>query len=189
MRSPGRNALYCLVALLASAGLIRLGIGRGQKMGEHWTSSSGDLPPDPAAVKIRTALAADIEAMHALRRRVTENALSDPRRVTEDSYLPYLARGGAWVAETESGLAGFAILDVAGASVWALFVAPEWEGLGVGRALLERLVEAAIGHGLRRLFLSTAPLTRAERFYTAAGWTRIGTTAAGELSFARNLVS
>lgn len=140
-------------------------------------------------MRIRPALAADVGAMHGLRTRVAENALSDPGSVGEASYLPYLDRGAAWVAETERGLAGFAILDVARGSVWALFVAPEAQGTGIGRALHERLIEGAIGQGLRRLVLSTAPLTRAERFYTEAGWTRTGTTRTGESSFERNLVS
>lgn len=139
-------------------------------------------------MRIRAARAADVPAMHALRGRVTENVLSDPRRVTVDSYIPYLAMGSAWVAETGRGLAGFAILDVAGASVWALFVAPEAEGAGIGRALHERLVEAAADHGLARLFLTTAAQTRAERFYTEAGWTRTGMTEEGELAFERAIV-
>ncbi|HEX8513374.1 MAG TPA: GNAT family N-acetyltransferase [Allosphingosinicella sp.] len=136
---------------------------------------------------IRSARTADIEAMHALRLRVLENALSDPQRVTEDSYRPYLAKGAAWVAETESGLAGFAILDVPGGTVWALFVVPEAEGKGVGRALHARLLEGAAEHGLTRLSLTTAPGTRAERFYTEAGWTRAGIAEAGELSFGMDL--
>ncbi len=140
-------------------------------------------------MRIRSACAADIAAMHALRLRVAENALSDPRQVTEQSYLSYLDRGAAWVAETERGLAGFAVLDVAEASVWALFVAPEAEGMGVGQALHARLIEEAIGRGLRRLSLSTAPGTRAERFYSESGWTRAGTTRTGELLFEKILVS
>jgi GNAT superfamily N-acetyltransferase len=138
-------------------------------------------------MRIRAAAEPDIEAMHTLRLRVRENILSDPQRVTELSYLPHLDRDGAWVAETEQGLAGFAILDLAGGSVWALFVAPEAEGKGVGRALHARLLEAAAGHGLGRLVLSTAPGTRAERFYTEAGWSRTGLTKDGEVSFERNL--
>lgn len=140
-------------------------------------------------MKIRPAAESDIEAMHALRGRVTENVLSDPERVTHASYRPYFARDGAWVAETERGLAGFAILDVAAGRIWALFVAPEAEGKGIGRALHDRLIQGAAEHGLRRLFLSTAPHSRAERFYTEAGWTRTGILRTGELSFERNLGS
>jgi len=138
-------------------------------------------------MRIRAARAADIEAMHALRLRVTENRLADAGRVTKASYPPYLAQSGAWVAETEQGIAGFAILDVAGASIWALFVAPEAEGMGIGRALHRRLLGSAIERGLRRLCLSTAPGTRAELFYREAGWTETGMTATGELGFEKDL--
>jgi GNAT superfamily N-acetyltransferase len=138
-------------------------------------------------MRIRPAGAGDIKAMHALRSRVAENALSDPLRVTEESYRPYLGKDGAWVAETEQGLAGFAVLDLANASVWALFVAPEAQGTGVGRALHGRLIQAAAGHGLDRLSLATAPRTRAERFYSEAGWTRTGLTKDGEVSFERTI--
>jgi GNAT superfamily N-acetyltransferase len=138
-------------------------------------------------MRIRAARAADSGAMHELRLRVAENRLSDPERVTEASYAAYLAQGAAWVAETEQGLAGFAILDVAAARVWALFVAPEAEGKGIGRALHARLLESAVEKGLRRLSLTTAPGTRAERFYVEAGWARTGWTGAGELSFEKDL--
>jgi GNAT superfamily N-acetyltransferase len=126
--------------------------------------------------------------MHALRVRVVENALSDPGLVTEASYRAYLDHGGAWIAGTERGLAGFAILDLVRGRVWALFVAPEAEGKGVGRALHGRLLDGAARHGLRRLFLSTAPRTRAERFYSEAGWIRTGLTKDGEVSFERDIV-
>ncbi|MGZ8285864.1 MAG: GNAT family N-acetyltransferase [Allosphingosinicella sp.] len=138
-------------------------------------------------MRIRAARASDIKAMHALRLSVGENRLSDPRQVAEADYLPYFAQGAAWVAETGRGLAGFAILDVAGGSVWALFVAPEAEGIGIGRALHARLIEGAIAHGPRRLSLGTAPGTRAERFYAEAGWVRAGMTASGELTFRKDL--
>ena len=38
MRHPARKALYCLLALLAGAGLIWLGAIREQRIGEHWTA-------------------------------------------------------------------------------------------------------------------------------------------------------
>lgn len=138
-------------------------------------------------MRIRAARAADIGAMHALRLSVRENRLSDAARITEESYLPHVAASSAWIAETGEGPAGFAVLDAGAGSVWALFVAPEAEGRGVGRALLSRLVESAAESGLARLRLTTAPGTRAERFYREAGWSRIGETKDGELEFERVL--
>ena len=140
-------------------------------------------------MRIRPACPADVAAMHALRLGVSENRLSDPQLVTEQSYAAYLGQGAAWVAEDERGLAGFAIVDLAAAIVWALFVAPQAQGEGVGRALHARLLESAMAAGLERLRLTTAPGTRAERFYAEAGWTGTGTTRTGELSFEKKLFS
>lgn len=138
-------------------------------------------------MRIRAALDCDIGAMHAVRLRVTENRLDDPTRVTEASYSPYLGKGGAWVAETGQGLAGFAILDLAESQVWALFVAPEAQGTGIGRALHARLLDGALDRGLSRLSLTTGPGTRAERFYVEAGWVDAGMTATGEVRLERDL--
>lgn len=38
MRNPARKALYCLIALLAGAALIRFGAMREGRTGEHWTA-------------------------------------------------------------------------------------------------------------------------------------------------------
>ena len=90
-------------------------------------------------VAIRPAVAADVPAMHRIRLSVQENRLSNPALVREGSYLPYLEAGNAWVAERNAAIAGFAALDRSAGSIWALFVAPEAEGLGIGRSLLDRL--------------------------------------------------
>lgn len=134
---------------------------------------------------IRPATIADIPAMHELRLRVRENRLSDPGRVTEDAYRPYVAAGGAWVAEVEGRLVGFAIVDLAARSVWALFVAPEAEGRGIGRALHDHMLARAKALDIARLSLSTAPGTRAASFYRRAEWAETGVTAQGELRFER----
>lgn len=38
MRNPARKAVYCLIAVLAGAALVWFGVGREQRIGEHWTS-------------------------------------------------------------------------------------------------------------------------------------------------------
>ena len=129
---------------------------------------------------IRTACAADVPAMHRVRKRVRENRLSSPDRVSEASYLPYVKAGSIWVAETRRGVVGFAALDAGGKSVWALFVEPDAEGAGIGRGLHQRMLIWARDHGLKRLTLSTGKATRAAEFYRRAGWAEVGTTAAGE---------
>ena len=137
--------------------------------------------------RIRAAEAADIPAMHRIRQGVEENRLSDETEIIEASYLPYVIAATAWVAETEHGVAGFAILDESANSVWALFVDPGSEGAGIGRALHRRMLEWAREHGIRRLSLSTTADTRAERFYTAAGWLVTEITVDGEVRFEKTL--
>lgn len=138
---------------------------------------------------IRAAGMEDIAQMHRIRMAVRENRLSDPERITEDSYLPYVRDGSAWVGELDAKIAGFAALDVAGATIWALFIDPAAQGSGIGKALHERMLQAAAALGLERLSLSTAPGTRAELFYAAAGWTSDGLTNSGEIRFVRELLA
>jgi GNAT superfamily N-acetyltransferase len=138
-------------------------------------------------IRIRKAGAADIPAMHHIRQIVQENRLSDATHVTEASYVPYISAATAWVAETEHGIAGFAILDEATNSVWALFVDPVAQSAGVGRALHRRMLDWAREHGIRRLSLSTSAATRAERFYTSAGWLVTEITPDGEVRFEKTL--
>ena len=130
---------------------------------------------------IREARAEDVPALLTLRLSVRENQLSDPGRVTGASFAPYLADGSAWVAENGSLILGFAVLDLKAASVWALFVVPDAERTGIGRALHDHLIAQARLHGLGELCLNTSPGTRAERFYAAAGWRNSGMNSDGDI--------
>lgn len=137
-----------------------------------------------ADVRVRPATPADIEAMHRIRLAVHENRLSDSLSVKPDDYRCRLAPDGiSVVAESDGRLVGFGIADVATARIWALFVAPAWEGCGVGRRLHDALVDALFARGFTQLHLSTEPGTRAERFYRQAGWEPTGDTAGGEVGY------
>lgn len=125
--------------------------------------------------------------MHAIRLAVRENRLSDSAGVDEGSYLPYVAAEAAWVAETEDGIEGFAAVDAGKGEVWALFVGPNSEGIGIGRALEQRLLGWALCQSLERLRLTTAPGSRAERFYRRSGWSEAGRSENGDLLFEREL--
>jgi GNAT superfamily N-acetyltransferase len=124
-------------------------------------------------IRIRAACAGDVPAMHRIRCRVRENRLSDPAKVTEASYRPYVEAGNAWVAEAGTGVVGFAALDLASATVWALFVAPEAEGMGVGHALQDVMLDRARQEKVKRLSLLTERGSRAETFYLRTGWERV----------------
>ena len=132
---------------------------------------------------VREASTSDIPAMHAIRLRVRENQLSDPSVVTEKDYQEFMGRDTmSWVMETEGEIIGFVMVDVEKQNLWALFVAPEQEGRGVGRALHDVMIAWYSGRA-DLLRLSTAPNTRAGSFYRGAGYSAIGSTATGELIF------
>lgn len=125
--------------------------------------------------------------MHRIRLAVRENRLADPAFVTEQSYLPYLAAGCAWVAVSDREVVGFAILDPDKRQIWALFVDPSAEGAGLGTKLHERMLAFAAAKNISHLSLTTTPGTRAERFYVAAGWRTTGTTADGDIRLERDV--
>ena len=133
---------------------------------------------------VRTAAPGDVPKMHRIRMSVRENHLSDPQRISEASYAPFIAARSAWVAESSGRVLGFAAIDAAAASVWALFVDPAAEGCGAGRALHRRMVEWAREHGIEGLSLATEAGTRAAGFYRRAGWTETGTDEDGQAVFA-----
>lgn len=124
---------------------------------------------------IRIAAEADIPEMHRIRMSVGENRLLDPAAVQPDDYRPLLAeRGRGWVAELDGRIVGFAVADLTHANIWALFTDPDFERRGVGRALHDGMITWLLSAGAERLWLTTDPGTRAERFYQAAGWRYAG---------------
>ncbi len=135
-----------------------------------WTLA---LSAAPDSLTLRLATAADIPAMSAIRLAVRENRLSDPTRITRKMYEDYLDRlGRSWVAEADGQLIGFASAAVADSSIWALFVSPEHEGHGAGKALLKLATDWLFQQGAETITLGTAANTRADRFYAAQGWAR-----------------
>ena len=129
---------------------------------------------------IRLASIDDVGAMHRLRNSVLENRLSDPHRVLEADYHPYVAACSIWVAVSGKDIVGFGAIDAPAATLWALFVDPVAEGRGVGRALLRHMDDWARGQGIRRLSLTTGKGTRAQKFYEQAGY-RSGVSNDGEV--------
>ena len=132
---------------------------------------------------LRAARAADIPAIQRVRASVRENRLISTIITAEDVRSAIEDRGHGWVVEKDGEVVAFAIGDAITGNVWALFVCPEHEGHGYGKQLHDTMVNWLWAAGLDRLWLTTEPGTRAQRFYEAAGWLLTGTTDRGELQY------
>lgn len=132
---------------------------------------------------VRQAVHADIPTLIRIRTDVRENRLSNPSRIGAAEYAAFMAHSPIWVFEESGAVRGFAAGDTTDGSIWALFVDPPDEGRGIGRTLLKKACETLRDAGWTTIQLSTAPNTRADRFYQQNGWTPAGWTADGEVRF------
>lgn len=136
----------------------------------------------------REALVSDITPIQLVRHSVKENVLSNPDLVTDADCEEYLTvRGKGWVCEIDRKIVGFAIADLKGHNIWALFVRPEHAGRGIGKKLHHIMLDWYFNQTDQTVWLSTAPETRAEVFYKMAGWKEIGKTPNGEIRFEMSL--
>ena len=118
--------------------------------------------------------------MHRVRLAVRENRLTSSA-IGEEHYVPAIeSTGRGWVAEEHGSVVGFAVGNAITGNIWALFVDPEYEGRGHGRRLHDVMVEWLFLQGKERLWLSTDPHTRAQRFYESAGWSLVRLDPDGE---------
>lgn len=122
----------------------------------------------------RTAVVSDITRLHIIRTSVRENALSNPALISPADYEEFLfERGKGWIAELDGEVVGFAICDLKDENIWALFVHPGFEGRGVARALQKEMLDWYFTQR-DKVWLGTAPGTRAEAFYRKSGWRENG---------------
>jgi GNAT superfamily N-acetyltransferase len=114
---------------------------------------------------------------------VKENRLVSTVITDEDVRVAIEETGRGWVVEQDGEVVGFAIGNAVTGNIWALFVRPQHEGRGYGRQLHDAMVNWLWAAGVDRLWLTTEPGTRAQRFYEAAGWRLAGTSDRGDLQY------
>ena len=129
-----------------------------------------------------------VAGMFRVRLAVRENALTEGRLcelgITPESMARDLGgRFQGFVVEEFGEVVGFSVADLRTSSIWALFVLPEFEGRGFGTMLLGRAVDRLWERGAARIWLKTAPETRAAGFYRRSGWRESGTIENGEITF------
>jgi GNAT superfamily N-acetyltransferase len=126
----------------------------------------------------------DIPRIMEIRAGVRENRLRDPSRVTVEDVCWFVDNPGIFIWIEDGKIVGFSAADPRNGNIFALFVEQAYEGRGIGRALLERACNVLVEAGCSRMWLTTWPGTRAERFYRKAGWHVTGTDD-GNLVFER----
>jgi GNAT superfamily N-acetyltransferase len=132
---------------------------------------------------LRPAVASDIPDIQRVRRSVRENRLVSAVVRDEDVRDAIERTGRGWVIESDGTVVGFAIGNATNGNLWALFVDPDHERHGHGRRLHDTAVAWLRAQGLERLWLTTEPGTRAQRFYERAGWQLVGPADHGELRY------
>lgn len=141
------------------------------------------LPPPPAAtVRYRPALPADAPACIALRGRTRENAFSAAQLaalgITADSWSQGIREGDlpGHVGVVNEQIVGYCFGERATGEILVLALLPEYEGRGVGRQLLQYVVDDFRAWGWDRLFLgcSDNPMVRSYGFYRHLGWRPTG---------------
>lgn len=132
----------------------------------------------------REALITDIPQIQVVRNAVTENTLSDPALVPDKDIEDYIVnRGKGWVGEIDKTIVGFAIVSVTDNNVWALFIQPGYDKMGMGKKLHDIMMDWYFEQTDATIWLSTGPGTRAEQFYRKAGWLEVGIYGKGEIKF------
>ncbi len=123
----------------------------------------------------REAEIKDIKQIQVVRNAVKENVLSDPALVSDKDCEEYMTtRGRAWVCEIDDVIVGFAYIDMKENNIWALFVTPEHAEKGIGKTLHKIMLDWYFNVSDKKLWLGTAPGTRAEAFYRKQGWKEAG---------------
>lgn len=132
----------------------------------------------------REATIDDIPQMQVVRNAVKENVLSNPDLIKDADYIPFITvNGKGWVGEICEQIVGFAIVDLKGKNIWALFVHPDFEAKGIGKQLHKKMMDWYFNQTKETVWLSTAPNSRAEKFYRLNGWTEVGIYGKDEVKF------
>jgi GNAT superfamily N-acetyltransferase len=131
---------------------------------------------------IRNAIPSEKSALEDLQRRASlanpgdrEALLANPDAI--DLPIAQIASGDVFVLELSGRIAGFAALlarEDGDAELDGMFVEPDIQRRGVGRALVEHCAQVALTRGCRALHVIGNP--HAEAFYLSCGFETIGSS-------------
>lgn len=134
---------------------------------------------------VRPAEAGDVPSMFRIRTSVRENLLTLEELaalgITQRSVVEMLnGPTCAWVALKQGSIVGFSLAILEDACLFAVFVAPEHEGAGIGRALV-RQAEDALFADHSTIWLETRRGSRADGFYRRLGWHEAADAGGGDV--------
>ena len=148
-------------------------------------------------MKLRPALPVDTEILFDIRCSVVENHQSREELASlgiTAQTIREMIEGQDYIttiAEANGRPAGFSMAQISEGYVFACFVKPDFEGNGLGRALMEAAETGLRNRGVQEAWLSTgqAPGLRAVGFYSHLGWYKDGHLDDGQIIFRKKLIA
>ncbi|WP_271408098.1 GNAT family N-acetyltransferase [Pseudomonas sp. Q1-7] len=130
----------------------------------------------------RKAVPTDAPTCIDIRARTRENAFSEEELralgITVDTWSEGIRDGSSpgYVCCVDDQMIGYCFGDRDTGEIVVLALLPEFEGQGIGRALLQRVVDDFRAAGFQRLFLgcSADAAVRSYGFYRHLGWVSTG---------------
>ena len=123
---------------------------------------------------IRAATVSDVSGMLKVRTSVGENIMA-AEELQAAGITPHTIAQAvrcapcAWVAVADDEVIGFSMVDLDSACLFALFVLPQHEGMGIGTELTHACEQALFQHH-SVAWLETARDSRAARLYRHLSW-------------------
>lgn len=131
---------------------------------------------------LRAAVPGDARECLRIRGLTRENAFSEQDLaalgITAETWGAGIADGTCpgYVALVDEQMVGYCFADIESGEIMVLALLPDYESLGLGRRLLEQVVQDMRERGFTRLFLAcnSDPQVRSYGFYRHLGWTESG---------------
>ena len=148
-------------------------------------------------MKLRPALPVDTEILFDIRCSVVENHQSREELASlgiTAQTIREMIEGQDYIttiAEANGRPAGFSMAEISEGYVFACFVKPDFEGNGLGRALMEAAETGLRNRGVQEAWLSTGQASglRAVGFYSHLGWYKDGHLDDGQIIFRKKLIA
>ncbi len=142
---------------------------------------------------IRLATVDDVEAIFDIRTSVRQNHLSRAALaaldITPDTIAAAIMDAPCvWIADVDAMPVAFVMIDQALATVFAMFVHPDFENRGLGRQLMAVAEQALFAqHDVIWLTTDPADHIRANGFYQTLGWVQVGPATNGDVRYEKRV--